>query len=161
VTFSPDLEARFTELLRRYPTGYQRGALIPMLLYAQDEMGHLTDELIAEIARRLSLTPLQVEEVVSYYTMLRRKPAGRHHIQICTNISCMLRGAEGLWDSARRRLRLDDRETTADGRFSLEEVECMGACSWAPAIQVNYDFHHHMTPEKLDALLETLKADHV
>jgi NADH-quinone oxidoreductase subunit E len=73
----------------------------------------------------------------------------------------MLRGAEDLWDSARRRLSLTDKETTADGRFSLEEVECMGACSWAPAIQVNYDFHHHMTPEKLDALLEKLKADHV
>jgi len=161
VTFSPELEARFTELLRRYPPGYQRGALIPMLLYAQDEVGYITDDLIAEVARRLSLTPLQVEEVVSYYTMLRRRPAGRHHIQICTNISCMLRGAEDLWDSARRRLSLTDKETTADGRFSLEEVECMGACSWAPALQVNYDFHHHMTPEKLDALLEKLKADHV
>jgi len=161
VTFSPELEARFTELLRRYPPGYQRGALIPMLLYAQDEVGYITDDLIAEVARRLSLTPLQVEEVVSYYTMLRRRPAGRHHIQICTNISCMLRGAEDLWDSARRRLSLTDKETTPDGRFSLEEVECMGACSWAPALQVNYDFHHHMTPEKLDALLEKLKADHV
>ena len=161
MTFSPELEARFTELLRRYPPGYQRGALIPMLLYAQDEVGYITDDLIAEVARRLSLTPLQVEEVVSYYTMLRRRPAGRHHIQICTNISCMLRGAEDLWDSARRRLSLTDKETTADGRFSLEEVECMGACSWAPALQVNYDFHHHMTPEKLDALLEKLKADHV
>jgi len=132
-----------------------------MLLYAQDEVGHITDDLIAEVARRLSLTPLQVEEVASYYTMLRRKPAGRRHIQICTNISCMLRGAERLWDHARQRLSLDDKETTADGRFSLEEVECMGACSWAPAIQVNYDFHHHMTAEKLDTLLEELKAEHV
>ncbi len=161
MTFSPALEARFTELLRRYPPGYQRGALIPMLLYAQDEVGHISSDLIAEVAGRVNLTPLQVEEVVSYYTMLRRRPAGRHHIQICTNISCMLRGAELLWDHARRRLSLGDKETTADGRFSLEEVECMGACSWAPAIQVNYDFHHQMTPEKLDALLEKLQADHV
>lgn len=161
MTFSPELEARFTELLRRYPPGYQRGALIPMLLYAQDEAGRITDDLIAEIARRLRLTPLQVEEVVSYYSMLRREPGGRHHIQICTNISCMLRGAERLWEHARRRLGLGDKQTSPDGRFSLEEVECMGACSWAPALQVNYDFHHQMTPEKLDALLEKLKADHV
>ena len=132
-----------------------------MLLYAQDEVGLLTDELIADVAGRLSLTTLQVEEVVSYYTMLRRKPAGRHHVQICTNISCMLRGAERLWDHARRRLNLADKETSPDGRFSLEEVECMGACSWAPALQVNYDFHHQMTPEKLDALLEKLTAGHV
>ena len=161
MTFSPALEARFTELFRRYPAGYQRGALVPMLLYAQDEAGQITGELIAEIARRLNLTPLQVEEVVSYYSMLRRERAGRHHIQICTNVSCLLRGAERLWAHARRRLGLNHQETSPDGRFSLEEVECIGACSWAPALQVNYDFHHQMTPEKLDALLEKLQADHV
>jgi NADH-quinone oxidoreductase subunit E len=157
VTFSPELEARFAELARRYPPGYQRGALVPMLLYAQDETGALTGSVIAEIARRLNLAPLQVEEVVSYYSMLRRERAGRHHIQICTNISCLLRGAERLWDHARRRLRVGNKETTPDGQISLEEVECLGACSWAPALQVNYDFHHQMTPEKLDALLERLK----
>jgi NADH-quinone oxidoreductase subunit E len=158
VTFSPELEARFSELARRYPPGYQRAALIPMLLYAQDEVGSITSDVIAELAGRLGLTVLQVEEVVSYYSMLRRERAGRHHLQICTNISCMLRGAEQLWRHARERLGLGNKQTTADGRFSLEEVECIGACSWAPAMQVNYDFHHHMTPEKLDALLERLKS---
>jgi NADH-quinone oxidoreductase subunit E len=158
VTFSPELEARFSELARRYPAGYQRAALIPMLLYAQDEVGSITSDVIAELAGRLGLTVLQVEEVVSYYSMLRRERAGRHHLQICTNISCMLRGAEQLWRHARERLGLGNKQTTADGRFSLEEVECIGACSWAPAMQVNYDFHHHMTPEKLDALLERLKS---
>jgi NADH-quinone oxidoreductase subunit E len=157
VTFSPELEARFAELLRRYPSGFQRGALVPMLLYAQDEVGAVTAEVIGEIARRLNLTPLQVEEVVSYYSMLRSERAGRRHIQICTNISCMLRGAERLWDHARRRLGVGNKQTTPDGQFSLEEVECLGACSWAPALQVNYDFHHQMTPEKLDALLDQLR----
>jgi NADH-quinone oxidoreductase subunit E len=157
VTFSPELEARIAELSRRYPPGYQRGALVPMLLYAQDEVGAVTADVIGEIARRLNLTPLQVEEVVSYYSMLRNKRAGRRHIQICTNISCLLRGAERLWEHARQRLGVGHKETTPDGEFSLEEVECLGACSWAPALQVNYDFHHHMTPEKLDALLDQLK----
>jgi NADH-quinone oxidoreductase subunit E len=159
VTFSSELEARFAELAGRYPPGYQRAALIPMLLYAQDEIGHITDELIAEIGKRLNLTVLQVQEVVSYYSMLRREPAGRRHIQICTNISCLLRGADRLWDHARRRLGLGNKQTSPDGRFSLEEVECIGACSWAPAIQVNYEFHHHMTLEKFDALLKNFETE--
>ena len=158
MTFSPELEARFAELVKRYPPGYLRGALIPMLLWAQDETGQITDELIAEVARRLNLSTLQVNEVVSYYSMLRTRRTGRHHIQVCTNISCLLRGGERLWEHARRRLGLGNKETSPDGRFSLEEVECIGACSWAPAVQVNYDYHHHMTPEKLDALLEKLQS---
>jgi len=128
-----------------------------MLLYGQDEVGHVSDDLIAEIARRLSLTPLQVEEVVSYYTMLRRKPAGRHHIQICTNISCMLTGGTQLWEQAQKKLGLKNKQVTADGKISIEEVECIGACCWAPAIQVNYDFHHNVTPESLDRLIEELR----
>lgn len=156
MTFSPELEARLTELFTRYPTGYRRGALVPMLLYIQDEVGAVTDEVVAEVAGRLKLTTLQIEEVVGYYSMLRRRPAGRHHIQVCTNISCLLRGADRLYEHAKQRLQLKHKETSPDGVFSLEEVECIGACCWAPAIQVNYDFHHHMTPQKFDELLERL-----
>jgi NADH-quinone oxidoreductase subunit E len=157
VTFSPELEARLAELVKRYPPGYKRGALVPMLLYVQDEAGAISEEVVAEAAERLGISTLQVEEVVGYYSMLRRRPAGRHHVQVCTNISCMLRGAEQLYEHAQRQLGLRHEETSADGEFSLEEVECMGACSWAPAIQVNYDFHHNMTPEKFDALVEKLR----
>ena len=158
MTFSPALEARFEQLLKRYPPGYLRAALVPMLLYAQDEVGSITGELVAEVARRLKITPLQVNEVVSYYSMLRREPAGRRHIQVCTNISCLLRGGRQLWEHAQKRLGLKHKQRSADGEFSLEEVECIGACSWAPAVQVNYDFHHHMTAEKFDALVERLKG---
>ncbi|HYM09427.1 MAG TPA: NAD(P)H-dependent oxidoreductase subunit E [Bryobacterales bacterium] len=157
MTFSPELEARLAELVKRYPPGYKRGALVPMLLYAQDEVGAVTEEVVAEAAARLELSTLQVEEVIGYYSMLRRRPAGRHHVQVCTNISCMLRGAEQLYEHARQRLGLKHGETSADGEFSLEEVECMGACSWAPAIQVNYDFHHNVTAEKFDELVEKLR----
>jgi NADH-quinone oxidoreductase subunit E len=90
--------------------------------------------------------------------MLRRKPMGKAHIQICTNISCMLLGSEKLWEQARKKLGIGNKEVTADGLVSLEEVECIGACSWAPALIVNYEFHHHVTPEKLDRLLESLGA---
>lgn len=160
MTFSPELEAKFEKLMRSYPQGRQRAALIPMLLYAQDEIGAVTPELVDDVARRLGLKPVEVEEVVSYYTMLRRKPAGKHHIQVCTNISCMLLGAEGLWEHVCKKLGIGNKEVTADGQFSLEEVECLGACSWAPALQVNYEYHHDMTPEKLDQLIESLRKAH-
>jgi NADH-quinone oxidoreductase subunit E len=128
-----------------------------MLLYAQDEVGAVTPEVAGEIAGRLGITTLAVEEVVGYYSMLRRKPAGRRHVQICTNISCMLRGAEQLWSRACEKLGVGNKGVTPDGEVSLEEVECLGACSWAPALQVNYDYHHQVTPEKLDELLDGLR----
>jgi NADH-quinone oxidoreductase subunit E len=157
MTFSPDLETKFDRLLKSYPAGRTRSAVIPMLLYAQDEVGQVTPELVEEVAKRCGVTPLQVDEVVSYYTMLRRKPTGKYHIQVCTNISCMLVGGAGLFEHACKRLGTGNQEVTEDGMFSVEEVECIGACSWAPAVQVNYDFHHYMTPEKLDRLIETLR----
>ncbi|MEX2263232.1 MAG: NAD(P)H-dependent oxidoreductase subunit E [Bryobacteraceae bacterium] len=158
MTFSPELEARFEKLLTIYPPGRQRSAMIPMLLYAQDEIGSVTQELVEEVARRVGVTPLQVEEVLTYYSMLHKKPLGRYHVQVCTNISCLLLGGAELWEHACRKVGVGHREVAPDGLFSLEEVECIGACSWAPAIQINYDYHHHVTPEKLDRLLEDLHA---
>ncbi len=157
MTFSPELEAKFEKLLKSYPAGRERSAVVPMLMYAQDEIGSVTEELVEEVARRTGITTLQVSEVVTYYSMLHRRPLGKHHIQICTNISCQLTGGAELWGHACRKLGIGNKEVTADGQFSLEEVECIGACSWAPAIQVNYEFHHDMTPEKLDRLIDSLR----
>ena len=157
MTFSAKLEARFAKLLTSYPPGRERSAMVPMLLYAQDEIGGVTPELVAEVARRLNVTPLQVEEVLSYYSMLHRKPLGKAHVQICTNISCLLTGGEDLWHHACARLGIGHKEVTPDGQISLEEVECIGACSWAPAMQVNYDFYHKVTPEMLDGILDGLR----
>ena len=158
MTFSPQLEAKFDKLLNSYPPGRKRSALIPMLLFAQDEVGAVTPEVIEEIARRLEIQPLQVEEVLSYYSMLHRKPLGKHHVQICTNISCLLTGGEELWQHACQKLGIGHKEVTPDGQISLEEVECIGACSWAPALQVNYDFYHQITPRTLDQILDSLKS---
>lgn len=157
MTFSPELEARFAKLIGNYPPGRQKGALIPMLLYAQDEVGAVTPEVIAEVSQRLKVKPLEIEEVLGYYTMLAREPRGKYHIQVCTNVSCQARGGEELFEHACKKLGLGNHGKTEDGRFSLEEVECMGACSWAPALQVNYDFHYDMTPEKLDKLIDSLR----
>ena len=157
MTFSPELEARFAKLLTIYPPGRTRSAVIPMLMYAQDEVGHVSRELVDEVARRCQVTPLQVDEVIGYYSMLHTKPLGKYHVQVCTNISCLITGGEELYEQARKTLGIGNKQVTPDGLVSLEEVECMGACSWAPAIQVNYDFHHNVTPEKFDKLLADLR----
>jgi NADH-quinone oxidoreductase subunit E len=157
MTFSPQLEARFAKLLTSYPEGRQRAAMVPMLLYAQDEVGHISEELIEEVAKRVGVTALQVNEVLSYYSMLHRQPLGKYHVQICTNISCLLHDGDKLWEHTCKKLGIGHKQVTGDGQISIEEVECIGACSWAPAIQVNYDFHHFVTPEKLDRLLDDLR----
>ncbi|HTX13869.1 MAG TPA: NADH-quinone oxidoreductase subunit NuoF [Candidatus Baltobacteraceae bacterium] len=153
---SPQLEAKFNDLVARYPV--KRSALIPMMLYAQDELGSLGDEILDEIAKRLDLNMTQVTETLAYYSMLHRKPMGRYHIQVCTNISCMLRGGNELYQHVQKRLGIGNKEVSPSGTFSLEEVECMGACTGAPALQVNYDFHENLDPAKVDAILEQLEA---
>ncbi len=113
--------------------------------------------MVAELARRLDLTELEVRNVISYYSMLTTKPRGKYNVQVCTNIACMLRGGEELLDHCKKNLGIGHKGTTQDGLFSLEEVECIGACSWAPAVQVNYDFHENLTTEKMDKVLDEYK----
>jgi NADH-quinone oxidoreductase subunit E len=153
--FSDEFEQRFAEMLTHYPT--KRSVLVPTLLYAQDEVGYVSDEVISELARRLALSELEVRNVISYYSMLTTKPRGKYNVQVCTNIACMLRGGEEIFEHCQQKLGIPHKGTTADGLFSLEEVECIGGCSWAPAIQVNYDFHENLTPEKMDSVLDEYK----
>ena len=149
--FSPQLSARFDALVQRYPL--RRSALVPMLLYAQDEIGYLSDAVIAEVAQRIGITELDVRNVATYYSMLRFKPAGKFNVQVCTNISCMLRGAYDVYERFQEELGIGHKGITPDGIFSLEEVECIGACCWAPAIQVNYNFHDELTPDSVTGIL--------
>jgi NADH-quinone oxidoreductase subunit E len=152
----PQLEAKFQTFENRYPV--KRSALIPMLLYAQDQFGYVSDEMIGEIAGRLGLNELQVTETMAYYSMLRRQRAGKFHVQVCTNVSCMLRGGNKLYEFVQKRLEIGHKETTEDGVFSLEEVECLGACTGAPAMQVNYDFYENLTTERTTQIFESLEA---
>ena len=149
--FSPKLAARFDALVLKYPL--RRSALVPMLLYAQDEIGYLSAAVIAEVAERIGITELDVRNVATYYSMLRFKPVGKYNVQVCTNISCMLRGAYEIYERFQEELGIGPKGITPDGLFSIEEVECIGACCWAPAIQVNYDFHDELKPELVNGIL--------
>jgi len=150
--FTEEFETAVAAMLTHYPT--KRSALVPTLLYAQDETGFLSDEVITELAQRLDLTELEVRNVISYYSMLTTKPRGKYNVQVCTNIACMLVGGEELLEHCEKKLGIGNKGTTPDGVFSLEEVECIGACSWAPAVQVNYDFHENLTNAKIDQVLD-------
>jgi NADH-quinone oxidoreductase subunit E len=154
--FSPRLAGRLDALVEKYPV--KRSALIPMLLYAQDEVGYLSDAVIAEVALRIGISELDVRNVATYYSMLRFKPAGKYNIQVCTNISCMLRGAYPLYERFQEELGVGPKGTTPDGMFSLEEVECIGACCWGPAIQVNYEYLDELSPDHVSGILATYRA---
>src|SRR5271167_940544 len=117
--FSEQFETRFAEMLTHYPT--MRTALVPTLLSAQDEVGFMSDEVVTELAQRLDLTELEVRNVISYYSMLTTKARGKYNVQVCTNIACMLRGGEELFDHCQKKLNIGNKGTTKDGLFSLEE----------------------------------------
>ncbi len=152
----PDrLLARYSEIIKNYPI--KRSALIPILLTTQEELGYLTPESIQNIARFLELPEIEVHEVVTFYSMLRTKPVGKHHLQVCTNISCLLLGGEELFAHVSKKLGIKEGETSGDGLFSLTEVECLGACCNAPAMQVNYKYYEDLTFEKVDLILDDLK----
>ncbi|HZP23780.1 MAG TPA: NAD(P)H-dependent oxidoreductase subunit E [Terriglobales bacterium] len=153
--FSDQLEQRFADMVTHYPT--KRSVLVPILLYVQDELGAITDEAIHELAQRVELSDLEVRNVISYYSMMRTHPIGKYNFQICTNVSCLVRGADDLFEHCKKKLGVGHKESTPDGLFHLEEVECIGACSWAPAMMLNYEFVENLTPQKIDELIEGIK----
>jgi NADH-quinone oxidoreductase subunit E len=150
------LQNQFDELLKKYPQ--KRSALIPMLLCSQEEFGFITDECIEQISKRLGLPPIDIREVISFYSMLRLKPAGKFHIQVCTNISCLLLGGENLLHHISKKLGIKPGEVTPDRLFSLAEVECLGACCNAPAMQINYQYYEDLTLSKVDQILDQLQS---
>src|SRR5262249_45380455 len=152
---SEKLDQFFDEKMQQYPT--KRSFLVPMLLYSQDEVGYISDDVVSHLARKTELTELEVRNVISYYSMLTTKPRGKYNVQVCTNIACMLRGGEELLDHCKKKLGIGHKGTTPDGMFSLEEVECIGGCSWAPAVQVNYDFHENLSVAQMDTVLDEYK----
>jgi len=143
----------------KFPAGRQRSAVLSALRAAQEQNeGYLTADLMDAVAEYLKLPPIQVYEVASFYSMFETHPCGRHHVSICTNISCMLRGGEELLAHAQRKLGIRVNQSTADGRIFLKrEEECLAACTGAPMMMVDHVFHEQLTPEKLDAILDALK----
>ena len=147
------------EWIGRFPTGRQRSAVLSALRFTQEQNnGFLTPALMDGVAEYLRLPPVQVYEVASFYSMFETHPCGRHHVSICTNISCMLNGAEDLVAHCERKLGIKLGESTKDGRIFLKkEEECLAACTGAPMMMVDHVFHEYLTPEKVDKVLDELK----
>ena len=154
--FSDETEARFRQLVSIYPQ--KRSALIPMLLLAQKEHGYVKPEAMEYIGGILDLSASDVEGTLTFYTLLRRRPMGKYHILICTNLACMLRGSDEIETCIKRKLGVDLGAVTPDGLFSAIEFECLGACTTAPAIQVNGEFHENLDVRKTEELIDQLRA---
>jgi NADH-quinone oxidoreductase subunit E len=156
---SAEVRAQIDHWVAKFPPGRQRSACIAGLRAAQEQnQGHLTAELMDAIAEYLKLPRIQVYEVASFYSMFEIHPCGRHHVSICTNISCWLNGADELVAHAERKLGIKLNESTPDGRIFLKrEEECLAACTGAPMMMVDHEFHEHLTAEKVDRILDALK----
>jgi len=153
--FSDDNEKRFQDLLGRYPN--KMAALIPTLYLAQRDFGYLRDDVMEYVAERLDLPPSQVLNTATFSTMLYKKPVGKHHVEVCTNVSCFLRGSDEIVTALTKKLGVELGETTEDGMFTLNQVQCIAACGTAPALQVNSSFHEDMTVDSACALIDQLR----
>lgn len=153
-TFTADAEAAFQKIVAKYPNA--RAALLPTLHHAQQEFGYLSVEVMEYVAERLSLPPSKVLQVATFYTMFFKRPHGRFHIEVCTSVPCCMMGGYDVMRHLEKRLGVKPGEVTADGKFSYAEAECLAACGRAPLLQVNSEYHEFLTPEAIDALLDTL-----
>jgi NADH-quinone oxidoreductase E subunit len=154
LSFSPEELNKVEQYKSLYPE--PKAALMRVLWLAQAKWGWLSEEVMRYVADVLALPYAHVLGVATFYTMYFKKPMGKHHVQVCTNVSCMLRGGEELYTHARQKFGIGHNECTADGRISLEEVECMGACGGAPMIAINEDFHENLSIEEFDKLTASL-----
>ena len=152
--YGAEFEKRVDRLVARYPEA--KAAMLPVLWEVQKEKGWIDPESEAWVAERLGTSAAAVHGVVTFYTMYKQKPMGRHHIQVCTTLSCMLRGSDELMDHLQNKLGIHEGETTEDGKFSLVRVECLGSCGTAPMFQLNDDYHEDLTIEAVDKLLDSL-----
>jgi NADH-quinone oxidoreductase subunit E len=153
--FTEENLKRIEDVRKKYPTSL--AAVMPVIYIAQEQNGYISNEVMEEIACVLCIDKVNVLSVVTFYTMYHTKPMGKYHVQVCTNVSCMLRGAYEIWDGVKEKLQLDHMKVSSDGKFSLEEVECMGACGYAPMIAVNEDFYENLSKEKVFEILDSLK----
>src|SRR5438552_11858854 len=153
--FSKETEDKFKHLVSIYPR--KRSALIPMLLLAQKEQGYITNAAVDYVAKYVELDPSEVDSILSFYTLLRRKPVGKYHIMICTNLSCLLRGSDEIESCVKRKLGINLGEVTPDGLFSAIEFECLASCTTAPAIQINGEFYENLDVKKMEEILDELQ----
>jgi len=148
-------QKKIEEIRKRYPTA--QAALLPALWIAQEQYGWISEETMKEVAALLNLPLGHVLGVVSFYSMYNKKPVGKYHLQVCTNVSCQLVGAERIVDYISRKCGVRPGGTSADGKYTLTEVECLGSCGTAPMMQVNDDYYENLSPERIDNILLRLK----
>jgi NADH-quinone oxidoreductase subunit E len=155
VQFKPEVVEEFEAIAARYPV--RRAALLPALWLAQREFGWLSPDAMLRVAELVGVSPVQVLEVAQFYTMYQKKKPGKHHLQVCQTIACLLAGSEEIKKTIERVLDLKPGETTPDGKFSYQLVECLASCHTAPCMQVNDDYHENLTPQSVETLIEKLK----
>ena len=153
--FTEDNIKRIEKSISKYPE--KKAAVMDALYLAQEQTGYITNEVMEEIAKIFEMPVSDVYGVATFYTMYHKKPVGKYHLQVCTNVSCMLKGGMELLKQLKDELGIEEGEVTSDGLFSIEEVECMGACGGAPMISANYDYYENLTPEKLRNLINDLR----
>jgi NADH-quinone oxidoreductase subunit E len=159
IQFSSEKLAKVQEIIARYPAGKQKSALIPILHVAQETYGWLSAETMDYVASLLSLEPIEVYEVATFYSMYHLKPVGKHVFEVCQTGPCMLNGSDDIIEYIKQTLGIKTGETTADGLFTLKTVECLGACGYAPMMQYGKTFREHLTKEKVDRLIEECKSN--
>lgn len=148
------------EIIARYPQGRQKSALLPVLHLAQEEFGGwLSAETMDYVASLLQITPIEVYEVATFYSMFNMKPVGKHVFEVCQTGPCMLRGSDNIIEYIKKKLDIKVGETTADGLFTLKTVECLGACGYAPMMQLGKHFREHLTPEKVDEIINECRVN--
>ena len=153
--FTQENLEKVNDAVKRYPE--KQAAVMPALWIAQEQNGWISNEVMKEVASVLGINPEDVLGVVTFYTMYHQKPMGKYHLQVCTNVSCMLRGAYDIYESVKKNLGIDNMQVTPDQKFSLEEVECMGSCGTAPMIAVNEDFYENISLDRLNKIIEDIK----
>jgi NADH-quinone oxidoreductase subunit E len=154
--FTPENLDRIERETKKYPV--RKPAVMAVLYIGQEQNGYISLEVIKEVAEVLGMTTEEVLGVVTFYTMYHQKQMGKYHIQVCTNVSCMLRGGYEIWNQVKDKFGIDHMEVTTDQKFSLEEVECMGSCGTAPMIAVNEDYFENLSKEKVEEILESLRS---
>ena len=158
IAFKPETLEQVHKIIARYPEGKQKSALIPILHLAQKEFGGWLDVPVMDyVAEMLNIKPIEVYEVATFYTMFNMKPVGKYVLEVCRTGPCLTRGSEKILDHIRKSLNIKDGETTADGMFTLKLAECLGACGYAPMLQLGKFYHENLTTEKVDEILELCK----
>ena len=156
--YTPERLARFEAIVKRYPADRRRSAVLPALYLAQEQQGYITGHAMRYVAGLLGITPADVEDVVSYYTMFYSKPVGKFVLNVCRTLSCALLGAERVTEELSAKLGIKPGETDPSGTFTLMEVECLGACDRAPVVMVNDDWHEGLTPEQCSRFIDDIRA---